>query len=42
MAVMWDMLKDDKLSASDKLETVLDFDSVLGLKLGKEEQKIRR
>lgn len=39
MAVMWDMLKDDKLSASDKLETALDFDSVLGLKLGKEEQK---
>lgn len=39
MAVMWDMLKDDKLSSGEKLEIALDFDKVLGLELDKDEQE---
>lgn len=38
MAVLWDMLRDDKLSAGDKLELAFDFDKIFGLNLDKAEQ----
>lgn len=34
ISVMWDILKDDAISASDKRATLADFDRVLGLGLG--------
>lgn len=33
LAVMWEMLKDDTLTPSDKRATLLDFDRVLGLRI---------
>jgi len=33
IALIWDMLKDEKLESADKLATILDFDKVLGLDL---------
>ena len=35
MAIVWTMLKDDKLVDKDKKATLLDFDKVLGLNLAK-------
>src|SRR3989339_1591928 len=35
LAVLWETLKDDKLTADETLATVFDFDSVLGLELTK-------
>lgn len=34
LAVLWEVLKDEQMSASEKRETVLDFDRVLGLGFG--------
>lgn len=33
MAVMWDMLKDEKLTSDEKAKLALDFDKIFGLKL---------
>jgi len=33
IALIWDMIKNDKLAPADKLATILDFDKVLGLNL---------
>lgn len=33
IALIWDILKDEKISKEDKRATILDFDKVLGLKL---------
>lgn len=35
IALIWDLLKDEKISEADKKATILDFDKVLGLDLGK-------
>lgn len=35
IAVMWEMLKDEKASKADKRATLLDFDQVLGLSIAK-------
>ncbi len=37
LAVMWDTLREENLSAKAKLELMYDFDKVFGLDLGKEE-----
>ena len=34
MALVWKLLKDEKVAEADKKATLLDFDRVLGLKLG--------
>lgn len=39
LAVMWEMLRDDKVSAAEKFGSILEMDKVLGLKLN-EEKKI--
>jgi len=39
MAVLWDMLKDENLSSSKKLELAYDFDKVFGLELNKVEEE---
>ncbi len=33
LALIWDMFKDDELGSNEKLDLLLDFDKVLGLKL---------
>ena len=35
LALVWDLLKDNEVSEADKKATILDFDKVLGLGLGK-------
>jgi len=40
IAVMWEMLKDNKASKADKRATLLDFDQVLGLSLSKRNQAL--
>jgi cysteinyl-tRNA synthetase len=34
LALIWDLIKDDKVSPADKRATILDFDRVLGLDIG--------
>jgi cysteinyl-tRNA synthetase len=36
IALMWDLIKDPKVSNAEKLATILDFDKVLGLNIAKE------
>lgn len=38
LALLWDVLKDEKISDIDKKATILDFDKVLGLKLNEYKQ----
>lgn len=40
LAFVWELLKDDSVSAADKRATILDFDQVLGLKLGEAEEAV--
>ena len=35
LALIWDILKDEKISDDDKKATILDFDKVIGLELDK-------
>ncbi|HWP61460.1 MAG TPA: class I tRNA ligase family protein, partial [Candidatus Paceibacterota bacterium] len=42
LAVLWDMTKDKALSPEEKLATLLDFDSVLGLNLAEPDDAMRR
>src|SRR3989338_9178164 len=42
LAILWEALKDTRLSASDKLATVLDMDRVLGLNLAKPTEVVLR
>lgn len=39
LAVVWDMVKDDKLNGTEKLFLITKFDQVLGLDLGKEKDE---
>jgi cysteinyl-tRNA synthetase len=39
LAVMWDVIKDDKLNPNEKLELLYDFDKVLGLGMREMEEK---
>ncbi len=38
LSFLWEILRDEKLSSSEKYELALDFDKVFGLKLGEEER----
>ncbi len=40
LAVVWELLKDSTVTDADKKATILDFDQVLGLKLGEAEDAI--
>ncbi|MEI7709551.1 MAG: cysteine--tRNA ligase [bacterium] len=42
LTVLWDVLKDETLSPSDKKATVLDFDKVLGLKFEEAKNKLEQ
>ena len=37
LAVLWGVVRDEKLSSKEKLGLIFDFDKVLGLSLDKEE-----
>ncbi len=39
MSVLWDMLKSNSLSSSDKFELATDFDRIFGLNLGHATEK---
>ncbi len=39
ISIVWKMARDDKLPPSDKLKAVMEFDGILGLKLGENEQE---
>ncbi len=41
MAVLWEMIRDESISADDRLSAVYDFDKVVGLQLDKIEEKER-
>lgn len=40
LAVLWELIRNDKISNADKLATIMAMDQVLGLNLGKEDKKL--
>jgi len=41
LAIVWELVRDDKISPEDKLATIADMDRILGLKLVEAEQSIK-
>jgi cysteinyl-tRNA synthetase len=41
LAVLWELVRDETVSAADKLATIIDIDKILGLKLGQAEAEIK-